>query len=37
MLEANVCWVDGFTAGLSFEKPMHPAVFELLVERLTLS
>jgi hypothetical protein len=37
VLEANVCWVDGFTAGLSFEKPMHPAVFELLVERLTLS
>ena len=33
-LEAEVCWVEGFTAGLRFEKPMHPAVFELLVERL---
>ena len=37
VLEADVCWVDNFTAGLSFEKPMHPAVFDLLIERLTLS
>ena len=35
VLEAEVCWVEGFTAGLNFDKPMHPAVFELLVERLT--
>lgn len=35
VLEASVCWVEEFTAGLSFEKPMHPAVFDLLVERLT--
>ena len=34
-LEAEVCWVEGFTAGLMFEKPMHPAVFELLIERLS--
>ena len=33
-LDAEVCWVDGFTAGLRFDRPMHPAVFELLVERL---
>jgi hypothetical protein len=33
-LEAEVCWVEEFTAGLRFEKPMHPAVFDLLVERL---
>jgi hypothetical protein len=32
--EAEVCWVEEFTAGLRFEKPMHPAVFDLLVERL---
>ena len=37
VLEATVCWVEGFTAGLSFDKPMHPAVFELLIERLSLS
>jgi hypothetical protein len=29
-----VCWIDGFTAGLHYVRPMHPAVFELLVERL---
>jgi len=33
-LEAEVCWIDGFTAGLHYVRPMHPAVFELLVERL---
>ena len=33
-LEAEVCWVEGFTAGLHYVRPMHPAVFELLVERL---
>lgn len=33
-LEAEVCWVEGFTAGLKFARPVHPAVFELLVERL---
>ena len=33
-LDAEVCWVDGFTAGLRFEKPLHPAVFDLMVERL---
>jgi hypothetical protein len=34
VLEAEVCWVEGFTAGLRFERPFHPAVFALLVERL---
>ena len=33
-LQADVCWIDGFTAGLQYARPMHPAVFELLVERL---
>ncbi len=27
-LEASVCWVDGFAAGVEFKKPIHPAVFE---------
>lgn len=30
-LEGLVCWVDGFTGGVEFEKPIHPAVFEMLV------
>ena len=33
-LEAEVCWIDGTTAGLRFEKPIHPAVFDLLLQRL---
>ncbi|HKX91850.1 MAG TPA: PilZ domain-containing protein [Sphingomicrobium sp.] len=34
-LEAEVSWIEGHTAGLRYLRPMHPAVFELLVERLT--
>ena len=37
VLEAEVCWIEGFTAGLRFERPFHPAVFALLVERLRLT
>lgn len=33
-LETEVCWVEGFDAGLRFERPFHPAVFALLAERL---
>lgn len=34
VLEAQVCWIDGYVAGLRFEKPIHAAVFELLLDRL---
>jgi hypothetical protein len=33
-LEAEVCWIEGNYAGLRFEKSIHPAVFELLLERI---
>lgn len=33
-LEASVCWVDGFAAGLEFRNPIHPAVFGLLLRKL---
>jgi hypothetical protein len=33
-LEAEVCWIEGSCAGLRFEKPIHPAVFALLLQRL---
>jgi hypothetical protein len=33
-LDSEVCWVEQFTAGLRFEKTIHPAVFDLLLERL---
>jgi PilZ domain len=33
-LEAAVSWVFGHTAGLAFKNPIHPAVFDLLLQRL---
>lgn len=33
-LEAKVAWVERSTAGLTFNNPIHPAVFDLLLERL---
>jgi hypothetical protein len=33
-LDAEVCWVEGFQAGLRFERAIHGAVFELLLARL---
>ena len=33
-LDAAVCWVDGFMAGVSFLKQLHPAVFDMLLTRL---
>ena len=33
-LEAEVCWIEGNQAGVRFEKAIHPAVFDLLLERL---
>ena len=33
-LEAEVAWVEGHVTGLRFAKTIHPAVFDLLVERL---
>jgi len=34
VVEAEICWVEGFVAGLRFTRAFHPAVFELLAERL---
>ena len=34
-IEGIVCWVDGFYAGVEFTAPMHPAVFDALLTRLT--
>jgi hypothetical protein len=34
-LEAHVCWIEGSAVGLEFQRPMHPAVFAMLVERLS--
>jgi len=34
VLQAEVCWIDGFIVGLRFERPLHPAVFDLLIARM---
>jgi hypothetical protein len=34
VLDGEVCWIDGFVAGLRFENAIHPAVFDLLLKRL---
>lgn len=33
-LEATVCWVEENVAGVEFVRPIHSAVFDLLVSRL---
>lgn len=34
-IPALVCWVDGFLAGLEFERPIHEAVFDTLLHKLS--
>jgi len=34
VVECKVRWVEGYTAGLEFVRPIHPAVFDLLMLRL---
>ena len=34
VLECKVRWIDGYVAGLNFVRPIHPAVFDLLLHRL---
>lgn len=33
-LEAEVCWIQGFSAGVNFVQPIHPAVFDRLLASL---
>jgi len=34
-LQARVCWVEANVAGIEFVRPIHHAVFEMLVGRLS--
>jgi hypothetical protein len=34
-IAAEVCWVEGFSAGLNFRQPIHPAVFDRLITKLS--
>ncbi|MEO7411285.1 MAG: PilZ domain-containing protein, partial [Sphingomicrobium sp.] len=36
VLECTVRWVDGYIAGLEYARPIHPAVFDLLMLRLKI-
>jgi hypothetical protein len=33
-IEAEVCWIEGFSAGVNFLQPIHPAVFDRLIASL---
>lgn len=33
-IEAVVCWVEVSSVGLMYIKPLHPAIFDMLLERL---
>lgn len=33
-IAAYVCWIEGFVAGVEFERPLHPAVLEHLLSSL---
>lgn len=32
-LESDVCWLEGSTLGVEFKKPLHTAVFEMLLQK----
>ena len=34
LLQAKVCWLEDLCVGVEFERPLHPAVFELFTDRL---
>lgn len=33
-LLGKVCWVDEWIAGIEFDRPLHPAVFEMVERRM---
>ena len=33
-LQASVCWLEGLCVGVEFTRPIHSAVYRLLVDRL---
>jgi hypothetical protein len=35
VLEAEVCWVEKSCAGLRFQNAIHPAVFDLILQRIS--
>ena len=33
-VESSVCWIKGHDVGIEFARPIHAAVFDVLVQRL---
>lgn len=33
-IQAKVCWVEEWIAGVEFAHPLHPAVFEMVEQRM---
>ena len=33
-LQGRICWVKDWVAGVEFDRPMHPAVFDMVKERM---
>jgi hypothetical protein len=33
-LQGKICWVDGWVAGIEFDRPLHPAVFDMVEQRM---
>ena len=33
-LQGKICWVDEWVAGVEFEHPLHPAVFDMVEQRM---
>lgn len=33
-IPSSVCWIEGHSAGIEFERPIYPAIFEMLIARL---
>lgn len=36
-IQSTVCWTEGFEVGVEYARPIHPAVFDVLIARLTRS
>ena len=33
-LQGKVCWIDEWIAGVEFDRPLHPAVFDMVEQRM---
>ena len=33
-IQGHVCWVDGWIVGIEFDRPLYPAVFEAVRDRM---